>query len=237
MKKRLSKWKGRHLSFGGRIILIQSVLSSLPLYFFSFFRVPRKVLKIIIGIQRSFLWGGYESSKKISWVIWKKVCSPKERGGLGIKDLDLFNLSLLGKWRWRLLVEKEAPWCHIIQSRYGEVGDEVRLRGWSPRNSSQWWRDLCAIDNEYSIAQNWFSKEIRKRVGNGAGTSFWYEAWFGETSMKDEFPRLFSLSEDKSARVADLGYWDGEVWRWDWKWRRGFFAWEEEQSSFSTILC
>ncbi|KAK2369401.1 hypothetical protein QL285_082539 [Trifolium repens] len=37
MEKRLSSWSSRHLSYGGRVTLINSVLSSLPLYFFFFF--------------------------------------------------------------------------------------------------------------------------------------------------------------------------------------------------------
>ncbi|PNX80406.1 cysteine-rich receptor-like protein kinase, partial [Trifolium pratense] len=45
MSKRLSSWCGRHLSYGGRITLINSVLASLPLYFFSFFKAPVCVLK------------------------------------------------------------------------------------------------------------------------------------------------------------------------------------------------
>lgn len=79
MRRILSRWKGRHLSLGGRIVLIQSVLSSLPLYFFSFYRVPRKVLKVLIGIQRSFLWGGSDACRRVSWVSWEKVCSPKDQ--------------------------------------------------------------------------------------------------------------------------------------------------------------
>jgi hypothetical protein len=34
VKRKLSAWTGKHLSFGGRIMLINSVLASLPLYFF-----------------------------------------------------------------------------------------------------------------------------------------------------------------------------------------------------------
>lgn len=30
-------------------------------------------------------------------VTWNKVCKPKKEGGLGIKDLELFNISLLSK--------------------------------------------------------------------------------------------------------------------------------------------
>lgn len=57
MRKRLSKWKGRNLSLGGIIVLIKSVLSSLLLYYFSFFRALIKVLRLLTGIQRSFLCG------------------------------------------------------------------------------------------------------------------------------------------------------------------------------------
>jgi len=35
-----------------------------------------------------------------------KVCSPKENGGLGIKEIDKFNVALLAKWKWRLGIEK-----------------------------------------------------------------------------------------------------------------------------------
>lgn len=100
MRKRLARWKGNHLSLVGRIVLLKSVLSSLPLYFFSFYRVPRRVLKTLISIQRAFLWSGSDSMRCLAWVSWINVCSPKASGGLRVKHLDLFNLNLLGKWRW-----------------------------------------------------------------------------------------------------------------------------------------
>ena len=44
-QKRLSGWKGKFLYASGKLVLINSVLSSLPLFMFSFFEVPREVLK------------------------------------------------------------------------------------------------------------------------------------------------------------------------------------------------
>ncbi|XP_071741033.1 uncharacterized protein [Rutidosis leptorrhynchoides] len=44
---KLASWKMRMMSFGGRLTLIKSVLSSLPLYYFSLFRAPSCVLKIL----------------------------------------------------------------------------------------------------------------------------------------------------------------------------------------------
>ena len=44
-QKRLSGWKSKILSVGGRLTLINSVLSSLPMFMFSFFEVPKRVLE------------------------------------------------------------------------------------------------------------------------------------------------------------------------------------------------
>jgi hypothetical protein len=44
-QKRLNCWRSKLLSVGGRLVLINSVLSSLPMFMFSFFEVPRGVLK------------------------------------------------------------------------------------------------------------------------------------------------------------------------------------------------
>ncbi|XP_071728309.1 uncharacterized protein [Rutidosis leptorrhynchoides] len=50
---RLSSWKMRSMSFGGRLVLLKSVLTSLPLYYFSLFRAPPSVLKLL----ESGIWG------------------------------------------------------------------------------------------------------------------------------------------------------------------------------------
>ena len=44
-EKKLSSWKGEHLSVGGRLVLINSVLTSLAMFMLSFFEVPRGVLE------------------------------------------------------------------------------------------------------------------------------------------------------------------------------------------------
>lgn len=44
-QKRLSSWKANTLSFGGKLTLIKSVLSSLPTYYLAIFKVPQGVLE------------------------------------------------------------------------------------------------------------------------------------------------------------------------------------------------
>lgn len=56
IERKLSSWKGRYLSLGGRWTLIKSVLSSIPIYFLSCFKCPTAVVKRIKKIQHDFLW-------------------------------------------------------------------------------------------------------------------------------------------------------------------------------------
>ena len=79
------------------------------------------------------------------------------RGGLGVRRLREFNLSLLGKWCWRMLVEKEGLWYRVLKARYDEEGGPLREGG---SHCSTWWRSVC---------------RVREGVGEGVGR------WFDNT--------------------------------------------------------
>jgi len=73
MEARLSVWKERFLSMAGRICVIKSILTTVPLYYLSLFKAPDSVCKSITSIQRRFLWGWGKENKSISWVSWKNL--------------------------------------------------------------------------------------------------------------------------------------------------------------------
>jgi hypothetical protein len=52
----LASWKRLYLSKGGRVILIKSTLSNLPMYFLSLFPIPSSVASHIEKLDRDFLW-------------------------------------------------------------------------------------------------------------------------------------------------------------------------------------
>jgi hypothetical protein len=81
----------------GRLVLINSILSSLPMFMMSFFEVPRDVLKKIEYFRSRFFWQNDEHKKKYRLTKWNILCQPKEQGGLGIQNLDLQNKCLLSK--------------------------------------------------------------------------------------------------------------------------------------------
>ncbi|KAG5590747.1 hypothetical protein H5410_041261 [Solanum commersonii] len=57
-ESKLSRWKTQYLSLGGRVILINSFLDSLPTYVMSLFPIPPKVVKKLDKLGRTFLWKG-----------------------------------------------------------------------------------------------------------------------------------------------------------------------------------
>lgn len=97
VKKKLKVWSPKLLSFSARMILVKSVLSSLPTYLFSLFKAPKNVIKKLTSLQLNFMWGGDGESRKISWVSWDTICRDKVNGGLGVRKLEDFNVAMLGK--------------------------------------------------------------------------------------------------------------------------------------------
>jgi len=146
IRYRLSRWKDRLLSVAGRICLIKSVITSLPLFYLSFFRALVVVPNQIRKIQAKFLSGwGYES-RKIAWMKWQKICSPIAVGGLSIKEIGYFNEALITKWKWRLVMSEEGLWRNILEARYETWRSlDVTL---VYRKQSQWWKGLCWISNK-----------------------------------------------------------------------------------------
>jgi hypothetical protein len=227
VRRRLGSWGNKHVSLGGRIVLINAVLNAIPIFYLSYLKMPKKVWKELVKIQRVFLWAGLSKNTKICWVRWEVICRPKKEGGLGVRDLRLVNISLLAKWKWKLLSQEVELWKEVVVARYGTdvVGkrrlDEVDVT----RVGSIWWKDLCLLDKNTS----WFNSAIGKNIGNGNSTSFWNEQWIGDQSLRQRFPRLFGISTQKDEVISKLGRIIDGRWHWELLWRRNLFVWEEDQ--------
>jgi hypothetical protein len=145
---RLNTWGHKYISFGGRIVLLNSVLNAIPIFYLSFLRLPVQVWKRVVRIQREFLWGGVGGGKKICWVNWETVCHSKDNRGLGVKDIRLMNVILLAKWRWRLLDGAAALWKDVLNAKYGNIVGRLLAGGevnGGMRLISSWWKDLIRL--------------------------------------------------------------------------------------------
>lgn len=65
LRNRLSVWRGKYLSLGGKGVLINSVLNALPIFSLLFYNASIIILKEIIRIQSNVLWGGGSSVRSI----------------------------------------------------------------------------------------------------------------------------------------------------------------------------
>ena len=99
-------------------------------------------------------------TKPIAWVSWKDVCIPKEEGGLGCRDIHLFNKALQAKWRWWCLSEENGRWKKLLDSKYN-LG--VESSHTPVKSQSWWWRDLSNMCKEGG-GKGWFSGRVR--LGN-----------------------------------------------------------------------
>jgi hypothetical protein len=120
----------------------------------------------------------------------------KEVGGMGVRRIRDFNSALLGKWCWRLLIDKASLWFRVLSARYGVEGGQVRD---GDRTASLWWRDIIALRRE-----EWFSEHVSRVVGNGRMIRFLTDVWVGGLSFRDRFYRLFDLSLNKELSVFDI---------------------------------
>jgi len=64
IKLRLSGSKSKHLSFGGRLVLLKSVLISLHVYALSFFKAPSDIISSIVSLLLRFFGVGVSIIEK-----------------------------------------------------------------------------------------------------------------------------------------------------------------------------
>jgi len=220
IEARLNKWNQRSILMAGRITLINAVLTTLPLFYLSFFRAPTAVINRLTAIQRQFLWGGSSEGKKIAWVAWRQVCASREMRGLGIKDIKVLNNTLLVKRKWLMFHQSDQLRSRILVSIYkGWRGLEL---GPSKQYFSQWWSDLRSINQHLSMAD--VSKQFSWKVGRGDQILFWEDSWVdGGIPLKDQFPELYQISYQRLQIVADMGSFFENGWEWTFSWRQNLF--------------
>ncbi|XP_026429782.1 uncharacterized protein LOC113326232 [Papaver somniferum] len=206
---RLSVWRRISLSKGGKLALLKCILSSLPTYYFSLFKAPVSVIKLLEKKMRNFLWEFKEGAKLSHLVNWDIVCAKKERGGLGVCNLKLMNTAMLAKWCWRFGVEKNKLWYKIIADKYG-----TDYSYWLPGKVNlsygvSCWRAIadCAC---------YISENSTIFLHSGTNISFWNDCWRGQQPLSCVCPNLFKLIRNKNANVADMISIEGN-WKFDFR--------------------
>lgn len=161
-------WMEKCLSAGGKEVLIKSVAQAIPTYSMACFKLPRGLCEHINGLIRKFWWGSKNGERKTAWVSWKTMSKPKFMGGLGFRDIELFNLALLARQAWRLLQKPESLSARVLKARYFPNTDLLQANlGSAP---SQVWRSLVEGRDILQLG-------LVRRIGKGADTNVWQDNW------------------------------------------------------------
>ncbi|GJZ69586.1 RNA-directed DNA polymerase, eukaryota, reverse transcriptase zinc-binding domain protein [Tanacetum coccineum] len=200
MAARLSKWKLKTLSIGGRLTLLKSVLGSMPIYHVSMFKVPMKVIHRMESIRFHFFNGVELDSKKSIWVKWNNVLTSKKKGGLGVSSLYALNRALMFKWVWRFTTQKNSLWARVVKAIHGEDG---KIGNCSKSGHKYIWRDIIQVMDAYKKQGVDLYNFMKKKLCNGANTLFWEDVWCGNMALRHKYSRLYALELDKKVVVAD----------------------------------
>ncbi|KAL6314020.1 hypothetical protein AAG906_011754 [Vitis piasezkii] len=221
VRRRLARWKRQYISKGGRITLIRSVLASMPIYHMSLFRMPKSVARRLDKVQRDFLWGGGSEVKKAHLIKWEAICEDKSKGGLGLRKLVLLNKALLGKWVWRLAIDRDDLWKQVIIEKYGQEGHGWRAKKAIGTIGVGVWKEIWK-------ESDWCWDNMGFIVGKGNKINFWTDVWCEDTRLSQRFPHLYAMATYRDATVEEM--WDQNFGQGGWNLRflRDFNDWELE---------
>ena len=175
------------MSIAGRTTLLSSSLNNAPIYQMSIYLLPKTIVYKLDKIRRTFFWQGGGTRRKYHLIRWTKICKSKKKGGLGIKDIRLMNISLLTKWWWKLDNEK-GFWQDIIHFKY--IKKESICTAKHRQTDSPIWSDLLKVRNIYIQGR-------RNKVKNGQKTLFWKDTWLYDQPLYMIYLDLFNMCELK----------------------------------------
>lgn len=213
MKARLSSWTHRALNMASRLVLVKSVLQTMPAYMLSALAAPKTVYKSIQNIQRSFLWN--VDSKKCKWALlkWMDICKQKLAGGLGFKYPEILSKVVVAKIWWRWVENPNSLWGTLWKAKYAnQVQDKDLIRLTGNTQGSPFWNKVW--ENQHIVQKHSFWE-----VHQSNTALFWEDAWQQLPPL--DHPDWTTLKNDMQEavlrKVAD--YWHPQTLATTWqKW-------------------
>jgi hypothetical protein len=202
--QRISGWKEKILSIGGKEILLKAIAQAIPVYAMSVFLIPKGVCKSMMDAISQFWWGDDDNSKKMHWFAWWKLCYPKCEGGMGFRDFHSFNLSMLAKQVWRLVNDPESLCARVLRAKYYPHGDILKA---APKaGSSYTWQSIVAGITTFKRGYIW-------RVGNGERINIWTDPWIPSSPDRKVISARGAALLSKVSDLIDpiTGQWDATL--------------------------
>jgi hypothetical protein len=161
------------MSQAAREILIKSIAQAIPAYIMGVFKLPLALCDALTKLIRDFWWGVERGKRKTHWVSWDKLLRTKFQGGMGFRDMRIFNQALLARQAWRLLAFPNSLCARVLKAKYYPAGDLVDTV-FTGNPSSTW----TAITYGLELLK----KGLVWRIGNGEKVRIWRDSWLPRSS-------------------------------------------------------
>ena len=182
----------RLLSYDGRLILVNAILSALPTFYMCSLKIPPQVVRQIDLYRKHCLWSKGDINRKGSRLVaWETTCKPKNHGGLDIIDIEKQNDALLMKHLNSFYNHHDLPWVNLTWSKlYSNSQTPPQAR--CPVGSF-WWKDLLKL---FTPLKNL----IKCDPSRGNTDLFWSGSW-SPLPLKEKYPHLFSFSKKPKCSI------------------------------------
>jgi hypothetical protein len=182
------------LDYGGKLRMVKSVLSSLPIFFIACLDILVSIKDQLEKYMRYCLWRNKNNevqAKGLALIAWTKNGKSKDRGGLVVLQLDTQNKALMLKNLHKFYNRHDIPWVNLIRNTYYRDGS-------LPGNHSEgsfWWKShLKLLDKFKGIG--------RCNIGDGRSVVLWTDRWYDDCLIK-KFPHLASYAQKKDILVFE----------------------------------
>ncbi|XP_013601475.1 PREDICTED: uncharacterized protein LOC106308921 [Brassica oleracea var. oleracea] len=193
IKLKATSWSTRRLSPAGKLTMLKAVLAAIPTYSMSCFLLPLDLCDRIQAALTMFWWDSDATTRKICWIDWDSLPQPKQKGGLGFRDIREFNIAMLAKLAWIIIKRPDSLMSRILLGKYCHSSSLLEVS--CSASASHGWRGIM-------MGCELIERHLGKAIGNGESTSAWTESWL--STSEHLRPYGPSLEEDSALVVADL---------------------------------
>lgn len=159
----------------------------------SVFQLPKTLCKDINSLMSKFWRGNKQEENKVAWMSLSKMGRTKERGGLGFRDLEWFNLALLAKQGWRIIQNPSSLAPIILKEKYFPQASFL---------NAQLGHQPSFIWQSFWNARSLLKKGLSWRVGDGNRISIWNDKWV--LAAPGGFLQSPMRLLDQNAKVCEL---------------------------------
>nr|XP_023923936.1 uncharacterized protein LOC112035339 [Quercus suber] len=166
--RKLQGWEAKLLSQARREVLLKVVIQAIPTYTMGCFKLPVGLCNEIESLIKKFWWGQRGDRRKIHWVKWEEMTKSKTIGGMGFRDLAMFNDALLAKQAWRLLHNTSSLLYKVFKAHF--FPNSSLMEATDSRMGSYAWKSILKGKDIIQRGAIW-------RIGSGEKISIWQQRW------------------------------------------------------------